>query len=90
MLKNILLKKEWVNQEIKLEIEKYMEANENENMMLQKLVWITGRRTKRHLEILEGRFILYQWAQWRSFSRGLSPEHKQSRQFIVCYFRIPH
>ena len=30
-LKNILLKKERVNQEIKEEIKKYMEANENEN-----------------------------------------------------------
>lgn len=30
-LKNILLKKEQVNQEIKEEIKKYMEANENEN-----------------------------------------------------------
>ena len=30
-LKNILLKNEWVNQEIKEEIIKYMEAKENEN-----------------------------------------------------------
>ena len=32
-LKNILLKNEWVNQEIKEEIKKYMEANANENAM---------------------------------------------------------
>ena len=36
-LKNILLKKEWVNQEIKEEIEKYMEAKENENITVQTL-----------------------------------------------------
>ena len=30
-LKNILLKNEWVNQEIKEEIKKYTAANENEN-----------------------------------------------------------
>ena len=30
-LKNILLKNEWLNQYIKEEIKKYMEANENEN-----------------------------------------------------------
>ena len=34
-LKGILLKNEWVNQEIKEEIKKYMEANENENIMVQ-------------------------------------------------------
>ena len=31
-LKNILLKNEWDNQEVKEEIKKYIEANENENM----------------------------------------------------------
>ena len=30
-LKNILLKNEWANQEIKEEIKKYIEVNENEN-----------------------------------------------------------
>ena len=30
-LKNILLKKEWVNEEIKKEIKKYLETNDNEN-----------------------------------------------------------
>ena len=29
--KNILLKNEWANQEVKEEIKKYMEANENDN-----------------------------------------------------------
>ena len=36
-LKNILLKHEWVNQEIKEKIKKYMEANENENTTAQNL-----------------------------------------------------
>ena len=30
-LKNVLLKNEWANQEVKEEIKKYMEANENDN-----------------------------------------------------------
>ena len=30
-LRNILLKNEWVNREIKEDFKKYMEANENEN-----------------------------------------------------------
>ena len=37
MLKNILLQNEWVSQEIKEEIKNYMEANQNENMMMQTL-----------------------------------------------------
>ena len=36
-LENILLKKEWVNQEVKEEIKKYMEANENDNTAGQNL-----------------------------------------------------
>ena len=35
-LKHIRLNNEWVNQEIK-ELKKYMEANENGNMLFQKL-----------------------------------------------------
>ena len=34
-LKNSLIKNEWVNQEIKEEIKKYMETNENENTAVQ-------------------------------------------------------
>ena len=30
-MRNILLKNEWVNQEVKEEIKKYMEVNENDN-----------------------------------------------------------
>ena len=36
-LKDTLLKNEWVNQEIKEEIKKNMETNENENMTTQNL-----------------------------------------------------
>jgi len=36
-LNNMLLKNEWVNQEIKEEIKKYMETNENENTTVQNL-----------------------------------------------------
>ena len=36
-LKNILLKNEWANQEVKGEIKKYMEANENDNTTAQNL-----------------------------------------------------
>ena len=35
--KNILLKNEWANQEVKEEVEKYMEANENDNTTAQNL-----------------------------------------------------
>ena len=36
-LKNILLKNEWVNQEVKEEVKKYMEADENDNTTTQNL-----------------------------------------------------
>ena len=36
-LKNILLKNEWANQEVKEEIKKYMEVNENDNTTTQNL-----------------------------------------------------
>ena len=36
-LKNILLKNEWANQEVKEEIKKYMEDNENDNTTTQYL-----------------------------------------------------
>ena len=40
-LKNILLKNEWGNQEVKQEIKKYMETNENDNTTTQNL-WDTA------------------------------------------------
>ena len=36
-LKNMLLKNQWVNDEIKEEIRKYFETNENKNTTLQNL-----------------------------------------------------
>ena len=39
---NMLLSNEWVNQEIKQEIKKYMNINENENTVVQNL-WDTVR-----------------------------------------------
>ena len=36
-LKNMLLKKQWVNTEIKREIKKYLETNDNENTTTQNL-----------------------------------------------------
>ena len=36
-LKNILLKNEWANQQVKEEIKKYMEVNENDNTTTQNL-----------------------------------------------------
>ena len=36
-LKNILLKNEWANQEVKKEIKKYMEGSENDNTTTQNL-----------------------------------------------------
>ena len=45
-LKNILLKNEWVNQEIKEELKKFMETNENENTTVQNL-WDTAKAVLR-------------------------------------------
>ena len=36
-LNNMLLKNQWVNEEIKTEIKKYLEANDNENATIQNL-----------------------------------------------------
>ena len=41
-LKNILLKNEWPNQEVKEEIKKFMKANENDNNTTQNL-WDAGK-----------------------------------------------
>ena len=45
-LKNILLKNEWANQEVKEEIENYMEANENDNTTTRNL-WDVAKAVKR-------------------------------------------
>ena len=41
-LNNMLLNNQWVTEEIKEEIKKYLETNENENMMIQNL-WDTAK-----------------------------------------------
>ena len=52
-LKNIPLKNEWVNQEVKEEIKKYMEANENDNTPAQNL-WDAVK------EVIRGKYIAIQ------------------------------
>ena len=37
MLNNMLLNNQWLNEEIKEEIKKYLETNENESMIIQNL-----------------------------------------------------
>ena len=41
-LKNVLLNNEWVKNEIKEEIERYLETNENKDTTIQNL-WDTGK-----------------------------------------------
>ena len=52
-LNNMLLNKEWVNNEIKEEIKKYLETNENEPTIVQNL-WDTAKA------VLRGKFIALQ------------------------------
>ena len=65
-VKNMVLNNEWVNQEIKEEIKKYMETNGNENTMVQNL-WDAAKA------VLRGKFIAIQayikkqeksWGAW--------------------------
>ena len=49
-LKSILLRNEWANQEVKEEIKKYMEANENDNTTTQNL-WDTAKA------VIRGKYI---------------------------------
>ena len=49
-LKSILLKNEWVNQEVKEEIKKYMETNENDNTAAQNL-WEAAKA------VIRGKYI---------------------------------
>ena len=50
---NMLLKNQWVNEEIKKEIRKYLETNENGNTTLPNL-WDTAKA------VLRGKFIMIQ------------------------------
>ena len=52
-LNSILLKNEWVNQEIKEELKKFMETNDNENTTVQNL-WDTTKA------VLRGKYIAVQ------------------------------
>ena len=49
----MLLNNEWIYQELKEEIKKYMETNENENTMIQN-IWDTAK------SLLRGKFIAIQ------------------------------
>ena len=49
----MLLKKQWVNEEIKREVKKYLETNDNENATTQNL-WDVTR------EVLRRKFIVIQ------------------------------
>ncbi len=52
-LNNMLLKKQWINEEIKAEIKKYLETNDNESTTTQNL-WDTAKA------VLRGKFIAIQ------------------------------
>ncbi|RXX19763.1 hypothetical protein DF216_10390, partial [Streptococcus oralis] len=52
-LNNTLLNKQWITEEIKEEIEKYLETNENDSMPYQ-LIWDTAKA------VLRGKFIAIQ------------------------------
>ena len=52
-LNNKLINNEWVNNELKEEIKRYLETNENEDTTIQNL-WYTGKA------ILRGKFIVLQ------------------------------
>ena len=52
-LKSILLKDEWVNQEIREELKRFMETNENEDTTIQNL-WDTAKT------VLRGNYITIQ------------------------------
>ena len=52
-LKNILLKNEWTNQEVKEEIKKYMEVNEDDNTTTQSL-WDAAKA------VIRGKYIAIQ------------------------------
>ena len=52
-LNNMLLNNQWITEEIKEEIEKYLAANDNEDMTLQNL-WDAAKA------VLRGKFIAIQ------------------------------
>ena len=52
-LKNMLLKKKWVNEEVKKEIKKYFKTNDNDDATIQNLLGATKA-------VLRGKFIAIQ------------------------------
>ena len=52
-LNNILLNNQWITEEIKEEIKKYLEANDNDDTIIQNL-WIAAKA------VLRGKFIAIQ------------------------------
>ena len=75
-LNNMLLKKQWINEEIKVGTRKYLETNENENTMTQNL-WDVAK------EVLRGKFIAIQFylrKQEKSQINNLTLHLKQLEQ----------
>ena len=57
-LKNMLLNNQWITEEIKEEINKYLETNDNENMTTQDLPDVAKA-------VLEGKFMTIQSCFWK-------------------------
>ena len=67
-LKSILLKDEWVNQEIREELKRFMETNENEDTTVQNL-WDTAKA------VLRGKYTAYKHPSknWKKFKYTNQP-----------------
>ena len=52
-LNNMLLKDQWVNEEIKSEIKKYLETNDNENTTIQNLWGATKAVHRRKFIVIQ-------------------------------------
>ena len=73
-LKNILLKNKWANQEVKEEIKKYMEANENDNATAPDL-WDAAKA------VIRGKYIAMQ-----TFLK--KEERSQIHNLLMCIWNI--
>ena len=71
-LRTILLKNDWVNQEIKNQFKQFMETNENENTMVQNL-WDTAKA------VLRGKYIAIQ--------ASLKRIEKSKMQFLYSHLK---
>ena len=73
-LQNILLKNEWLNQEIKEEIKQYIETNENENTSVQNL-WDAAKA------VVRGKYIAIQaYLKKQEKSQIQNLLHKETRK----------